>query len=107
LVNLLNNGEVVCHPFVVGELACRNLKNRISIIALLEALPMAMIVGHEEVLAFIEGRKVMGKGLGYIDLHLLAGALLTGVPLWILDNKLDKIARELNCSYAKSQMTRQ
>ena len=106
LVELLTNGDVVCHPFVVGELACGNLKNRTSIIALLEALPMAFVAGHEEVLAFIEAQKVMGKGLGYIDVHLLAGALLTGVSLWTLDKKLDKAARELNCSHTKSQITR-
>ncbi len=101
LVELLNDGEVVCHPFVIGELACGNLKNRTSIISLLEALPMASVVGHEEVLAFIENRRVMGKGLGYIDVHLLAGALLTGVSLWTLDKKLNKTAQELNCSYTK------
>jgi predicted nucleic acid-binding protein len=105
LVELLNNGEVVCHPFVVGELACGNLKNRANIISLLEALPMAFIVGHEEVLAFIENQRVMGKGLGYIDVHLLASALLTGVVLWTLDKKLDKAAEELHCKYRKDQIS--
>jgi len=99
LVELLNEGEVVCHPFIIGELACGNLKNRAAIIALLEALPAALIVHNEELLSFIETRKVMGKGLGYIDVHLLAAALLTGVPLWTLDKKLDKVAGELQCRY--------
>jgi predicted nucleic acid-binding protein len=99
LVELLNEGEVVCHPFIIGELACGNLKNRASIIALLEALPVALVADHEELLSFIETRKVMGKGLGYIDVHLLAAALLTGVPLWTLDKKLDKVAGELQCRY--------
>ena len=99
LVELLTNGEVVCHPFIIGELACGNLKNRTSIIALLEALPAALVAGHEELLSFIEARKVMGKGLGYIDVHLLAAALLTGVPLWTLDKKLDKVAEGLQCNY--------
>jgi predicted nucleic acid-binding protein len=106
LVELLNSGEVVGHPFIVGELACGNLKNRTSIISLLEALPMAFTVGHEEVLAFIEARRVMGKGLGYGDVHLLAAALLTGVSLWTLDRKLDKAAQELNCSYTPGRITR-
>jgi predicted nucleic acid-binding protein len=99
LVETLNVGEVVCHPFIIGELACGNLKNRANIIALLEALPKALVVDHEELLSFIEARKVMGKGLGYIDAHLLAAALLTGVSLWTIDKKLDKVAGELQCRY--------
>ncbi len=99
LSNLLNNAEVVCHPFIIGELACGNLKNRSTIIALLEALPTTRLVEHEEILAFIEARKVMGKGLGYIDVHLLAAALLADVTLWTLDKKLDKVAGELRCRY--------
>ena len=99
LVELLNNGEAVCHPFIIGELACGNLKNRTSIITLLEALPTALVIEHEELLSFIEARKVMGKGLGYVDVHLLAAALLTGVPLWTLDKKLDKVAEGLQCKY--------
>ncbi|NLW36384.1 type II toxin-antitoxin system VapC family toxin [Syntrophorhabdus aromaticivorans] len=99
LAELLNKGEVVCHPFIIGELACGDLKNRVSIIALLEALPMALVVDHEEVLSFVEARKIMGKGLGYVDVHLLAAALLTGVSLWTLDKKLDKVAGELQCRY--------
>ena len=101
LVELLNNGEVVCHPFIIGELACGNLKNRTSIISLLEALPMAFQVGHEEVLTFIEVRSVTGKGLGYVDVHLLAAALLTGVSVWTLDKKLEKAAEELHCRYGQ------
>ena len=101
LVELLNNGDVVCHPFIIGELACGNLKNRASIIALLENLPLAFPAEHDEVLAFIEAHSVMGKGLGYIDVHLLASALLTGVPLWTLDKKLDKAAEDLNCRYKR------
>jgi predicted nucleic acid-binding protein len=106
LVKLLDNAEVMCHPFVIGELACGNLKNRTSIMSLLEALPMAHEAGHDEVLAFVEARKVMRKGLGYIDVHLLASAILTGVSLWALDKRLDKTAEELHCKYReKSQIT--
>ncbi len=99
LVNLLNNAEVVCHPFVIGELACGNLKNREAIISLMEALPTAYEAEHEEVLSFIESLKLMGKGLGYVDVHLLASALLTEVTLWTLDKKLDKAAEECDCKY--------
>ena len=89
-------------PFIIGELACGNLKNRAGIISLLEALPMAPTVDHEEVLAFIEARDLMGKGLGYIDVHLLAAALLGGVRLWTLDRRLDWAAAELDCGWRPS-----
>jgi len=98
-MELLNRGEAVCHPFVIGELACGNLKNRTNVLSLLETLPMAFSAGHEEVLAFIEAHNLMGKGLGYIDVHLLADALLSGVSLWTLDKKLEKAAEELHCRY--------
>ena len=102
LVDLLNDGEVACHPFVVGELACGNLKNRTAILALLEALPMTVLVEHEEVLAFIKDRELMGKGLGYIDVHLLASAVLTGLPIWTFDKKLAQAAHTLHHDHRAS-----
>ena len=102
LVVLLNKGDVACHPFIIGELVCGNLKNRTTVISLLEALPMTFSVEHEEVLAFIEGHDLMGKGLGYIDIHLLASALLSGVSLWTLDKKLEKAAVGLHCNYRQN-----
>jgi len=92
---LLHDGLVVCHPFIVGELACGNLQNRSEILSLLQRLPGAIRAGHEEVLQFIEHDGLMGKGLGYIDMHLLASARLTGVPLWTLDKKLNEVAKKL------------
>jgi predicted nucleic acid-binding protein len=91
----------MCHPSVIGELACGNLKNRATIIALLRLLPSAAVVQHEEVLAFIDARKLMGKGLGYADAHLLASALLGGVSLWTLDKRLERAAAELHCAYGR------
>ena len=99
LVGLLNDGEGACHPFIVGELACGNLKNRRTILSFLEALPMAIAVEHEEVLTFIESHDLMGKGLGYIDVHLLASAVLTGLPIWTLDKKLEQVAEMLHCKH--------
>lgn len=99
LVGLLNNGEAVCHPFIIGELGCGNLKNRREVISLMETLPTAYPVEHEEALFFIETHNLMGKGLGYMDIHLLAAALLSGVSLWTLDKKLEKAAEALNCAY--------
>jgi hypothetical protein len=95
LEGLLNEGRVACHPFIIGELTCGNLRNRSEIINLLEALPQATVAGHEEVLQFIETHRLMGKGLGYVDLHLLAAARLTGVPLWTLDKRLKSVATNL------------
>ena len=89
---LLQSGRVVCHPFIVGELACGNLRNRSEIISLLQRLPGAIPAGHEEVMHFIDHHGIMGKGLGYIDMHLLASARLTGVPLWTLDKRLNEVA---------------
>jgi predicted nucleic acid-binding protein len=82
----------MCHPFIVGELACGNLRNRSEIISLLQRLPGAIPAGHEEVMHFIDHHGVMGKGLGYIDMHLLASARLTGIPLWTLDKRLNEVA---------------
>jgi len=99
LANLLAAGEVACHPFIVGELACGNLKNRTEILSLLEALSMAAAAEHEEVLAFIESHSLMGKGLGYVDVHILASAALSRLPIWTLDKKLAQVADMLGLNY--------
>lgn len=99
LENLLNEGQVMCHQFIIGEIACGNIKNRTEILTLLQLLPMMIQAQHEEVIDFIENNKLMGRGLGYIDMHLSASARLTGVPLWTLDKKLDQINKELGISY--------
>jgi hypothetical protein len=96
---LLMKGNVVCHPFVIGELACGNLKNRKEILSLLEALPTATTADHEEVLYFIEQYQLMGIGLGYIDIHLLASARLSRIRFWTRDKKLMEAAVKLNASY--------
>ena len=96
---LLNEGHVVCHPFIIGELACGNLKNRSEILSLLQALPVATPAEHEEVMQFIENYSLMGKGLGYIDMHLLASAILSRVPLWTLDKKLKQVSLKLGLAY--------
>ncbi len=96
---LLNEGIVVCHHFVIGELACGNLKNRTEILNLFQSLPVVEIAEQEEVLQFIENYKLMGKGLGFIDIHLLTSALLDNIPLWTLDKKLNQVASKLNLNY--------
>lgn len=96
---LLSDGEVVCHPLVIGELACGNLRSRGEILALLHDLPSARDVPHEEVLIFVERRRLMGRGLGWVDVHLLAAALIEGVPLWTLDRRLREAARTLHAAH--------
>jgi hypothetical protein len=101
LANLLNDGRVLCHPLIVGELACGNLKDRTVILSSLQLLPMSIEAEHDEVLSFIENHRLMGKGLGYVDAHLIASAVLTGVPVWTLDKKLAQVAETLRIKYEK------
>jgi predicted nucleic acid-binding protein len=95
LATLLEEGIVCCHPFVIGELACGNLKNRSEILSLLQALPSAEVADHEEILAFIDSHTLMGKGLAYVDVHLLGSAVLSGVSLWTADRRLAESATAL------------
>ena len=96
---LLNNGNVLCHPLIVGELACGNLKDRAVILSFLKLLPMCIEAEHEEVLSFIENNRLMGKGIGYVDAQLVASSVLTGVPIWTLDKKLAQVADSLHVKY--------
>jgi predicted nucleic acid-binding protein len=96
---LLMKGKVVCHPFIIGELACGNLKKRTEILSLLEALPTATPANHKEVLFFIDQHRLMGIGLGYIDVHLLASVRLSRIQFWTRDKKLMEAAVKLNASY--------
>jgi hypothetical protein len=99
LATLLNDGRVLCHPLIVGELACGNLKDRSVILSFLQLLPMSIEAEHEEVLYFIENNRLMGKGIGYADAHLIASAVLTGIPIWTLDKKLAQVADSLHIKY--------
>ena len=99
LASLLNDGSVLCHPLIVGELACGNLKNRSAILSFLQLLPMSIEAEHEEVLSFIENNRLMGKGMGYVDVHLITSAVLMGVPIWTLDKKLAQAADSLHIRY--------
>jgi hypothetical protein len=101
LERLLTEGRIVCHPFIIGELACGNLKNRSEILALLRALPSVVAAEHEEVMGFIEDIRLMGKGLGLIDVHLLVSAILSEVRFWTLDKKLSLVASKLGLIYTR------
>ena len=99
LEKLLLDAEVICHPFIIGELACGNLKNRSEIIPLLRSLPMASTIEFDELLFFFDRNDLMGKGVGLVDIHLLAYAQLTGVPPWTADKRLKSAADQLSLTF--------
>ena len=99
LRDLLNRGEVVCHPFVIGELACGHLRSREQILSLLRALPGTALVEPDEILFFIEERKLAGLGIGLIDVHLLASCLISRVKLWTLDKRLKSVAARVGVAH--------
>jgi predicted nucleic acid-binding protein len=101
LAEELEIGRVLAHPFVIGELACGTLGNRREVLDLLTRLPSASIATHAEALGFLERRALMGRGIGFIDVHLLASAALTNqARLWTRDRRLAVIATELHLAYA-------
>ncbi|MBU8869796.1 MAG: type II toxin-antitoxin system VapC family toxin [Gemmatimonadales bacterium] len=101
LVRNLNQGSVACHPFIIGELAAGNLKNRIEILDLFQSLPATPVVEPDEYLEFVSSRKLMGKGLGFVDIHILASAVLSGIPLWTGDKRLASSADDLGIAYKR------
>jgi predicted nucleic acid-binding protein len=91
----LEAGDVVCHPFVIGEIACGSIRNRDDVLALLAALSPVAVADHDEVMQLLDGHRLMGKGLGWVDAHLLASARLSGEMLWTLDEPLKRAAKVL------------
>ena len=89
---MLIDGDVLCHPLVIGELACGFLTKRAEILSLLATLPKVDVADHPEVLRFLDTHRLYGQGLGWIDMHLLASAVLTRTPLWTMDRTLARIA---------------
>lgn len=92
LVSLLESDQVLSHPFVVGELACGQMRNRKEILSLLDELPKAHLAGHNEVLALVERQRLYGRGIGWVDAHLIASALLSHADLFTLDRRLSAVA---------------
>jgi predicted nucleic acid-binding protein len=95
LAALLTAGQVLGHPFVLGELALGNLRRRREVLALLADLPAAGVADHDEVLAFVERRALASGGIGWVDAHLLAAAALGGDSLWTLDRRLAALSEKL------------
>jgi predicted nucleic acid-binding protein len=95
LESLLDRGLVATHPFVIGELACGSLRGRKRILADLACLPIVNAARHDEVLHFVTERHLWGKGVGWIDAHLLASAVMAGCSFWTRDRRLAATARSL------------
>ena len=94
----LETGGVLMHPFVIGELACGQLRHRQEILDLLDGLPVAALANHEEALLLVDSEHLYGRGIGWIDVHLLASAHLSGVPIWTRDRRLKDAATSLGVS---------
>jgi len=105
LERLLVDDHVLCHPFVIGELACGNLRNRIEVIALLGQLAPAEPADDAEVLEFVERNRLYGSGLGWVDAHLLASTVLSGALLWTLDRRLQRAAGSLRVTFHSTDGT--
>jgi predicted nucleic acid-binding protein len=96
LVRLLENSQVLVHPFVIGELALGNVRQRANLLAELQNLPQAPVASDQEVLRFIELHELFGLGIGYVDAHLLAAVRLSaGSSFWTRDKRLLAIAVHL------------
>lgn len=99
LATLLQDEAVCIHDFVIGELACGNLHNRLEVLGLLRSLPRLPAATDDEALFFIEQQRLMGCGVGYIDVHLLAAAVIRDVPLWTKDKRLVAVAERKGWAY--------
>ena len=95
LAALLEAGGVLMHPFVLGEIACGPLADRARVLRLVRDLPLAAAAAADEAQAFVERHRLHGRGIGYVDLHLLAASALSAAPLWTRDKRLQALASEL------------
>jgi predicted nucleic acid-binding protein len=103
LMRLLNAQQVLTHPFVIGEVALGSIKQRDIVIGALSNLPRSQVAGDSEVLGFIDQQNLFGRGVGYIDVHLLAATRLTaGAALWTIDRKLHAVAADLGLAMKAS-----
>ena len=100
LVALLEAGLVVCHPYVVVEVACGTPPRRSEIIDMLSEMERVSVASPDELLALLHRRALFGRGCGFVDVSLLASALLSDQTLlWTLDKRLEAVATELGRDY--------
>lgn len=101
LARLLAQGQVCIHPMVTGELACGSLRNREPLITLWQNLPHAIEASHQEAMHLLETQQLMGKGIGFVDLHLLASTMLTtNTQLWTRGKRLANMAQSLDIKFS-------
>ena len=98
LVTLLEEVQVLTHPFILGEIALGHLEPRQEILDLLADLPSVEVSADDEVLTLIERRELASSGIGWVDAHLLASALIQDVPLWTLDRRLAEVSDRFGLS---------
>jgi predicted nucleic acid-binding protein len=106
LVELLESNAVIMHPFIVGEIACGSLADRSVTLELLQLLPMASVAEFSEVLGYVERYKLHGKGIGYVDAHLLASTAIGSAKLWTRDKKLQAVAHNLGYAFADQRTSK-
>ena len=101
LKQMLLKGRVMCHEYIVGELACGNIKNRKEILTFLKALPAVPLIDFNEYLYFVEEHQLNGSGIGFVDIHLLASTKLSQTKLWTEDKRLKAAASKLGINFQK------
>lgn len=100
LVDLLISEGALIHPFVIGELACGSIKNRDKILTYLNDIPKSIVPEHEEVISFLNSKKLFSRGIGWTDANLLLSSILSKSKLWTLDQRLRAVSIELRINFS-------
>ena len=103
LAALAEEDRIVVHPMIIGELALGALRSRAEVLGDLRDLRAASMAEHEEVLELVERHKLWGRGIGWVDAHLLASSLLDDVKLWTMDKHLGRVAKDLGTLWASAR----
>jgi predicted nucleic acid-binding protein len=99
LISSLEGQQVLVHPFVIGEVALGHLRTREAVLLGLQRLPQCSVATNQEVLHLIARQRLFGRGVGYVDVHLLAAASLARAKVWTLDRKLHETAATLGLDF--------
>jgi hypothetical protein len=99
LVEGLQLDKVLLYPFIVGEIACGSLRKRADTLELLQKMPMATVAEFDEVLGYVERHRLYGKGISFIEVHLLASAVMSSATLWTRDKRLNEVTQALGCAH--------
>ena len=103
LLEILRSGQVLMHPMVVGEVACGNLPKRAETLRRMRSLPRIKELSHDVVLSHIEAWNLNGRGIGFIDAHLISSVLEHGEALlWTRDRQLKRVAEDLRVAFSES-----